>query len=146
MAKKTEHKDPQSRIRMIGPERKESIVVKLTQIEIDDQRVLVCDLRDKQDALEEELKSVKADYKARQEGLEEKERVARRLASTARAETEVAIQDWLTQGNEIISIRLDTGDVLRRRTATARELQEELPLDGGPPPQDDAFPGFGDEA
>lgn len=144
MAKKPappEKSDPHTRIRMLG-ERDESITISLSDGEVADQRTRACDLRDQIDALEDKIKSVKVDFKAKQDDLEQQERVARRLASTRRAEVDVKIQEWLTRGNEVVRVNASTGEQLGPpRTARAAELQESLPFDdsGGDDSPGDPF-------
>lgn len=40
---------------------------------------------------------------------------------------EVEVQDYLLPDNEVIAVRLDTGEVIARKTATAEDLQETIP-------------------
>jgi hypothetical protein len=37
------------------------------------------------------------------------------------------IEEWLTSGNEVEIVNVQTGEIIRRRNATADELQESLP-------------------
>lgn len=129
--------DPHARVRKIA-EWDENSSVTLTKDELDEQRAKVCTLRDKQDALDDELAGIKAQYKAKSGALEEEERVARRMVSTGKRDAEIHIEEFLTQSNEVIRIRSDTQEMVATpRLATPRELQEELPLDGGD--EDDGF-------
>ncbi len=38
----------------------------------------------------------------------------------------VVVQNYLTSGNEVVSVRVDTNEPVAGRTATSEELQEEL--------------------
>lgn len=133
MAKKPpppESSDPHGRIRMIG-ERDESVTLSLTEPQISEYRKLACSLRDQIDQIEDQAKAASSSFKGRQKELEERERVARRIASTGRADVDVRIQEWLTRSNEVVRVNADTGEQLGPpRTARASELQESLPFDG----------------
>lgn len=137
--KPREPKDPNERVRML---------VERTEV-VEDQRAKVCELRDRQDTLDEELKSIKAGFKEKSDALELQERRARRLVSTGKDEAEVKIQDWLTRGNSVIRIRTDTGEPMGDpRKARADELQEQLFKDDEPPiaDQQGGDDGFGGAA
>lgn len=129
------------RLRKIGEPRVETIVVVLTESQVEEQRAKACDLRDQQDKLKIELAGVKTDFKVREKNLRDAEVEARGQASTRKRHVQILIQDHITPSNEVISIRLDTKDVVGRRTATAEELQEE-PFGGGDD-DDDEETGFG---
>lgn len=113
----------------------ETITVPLSQEEIDAQRALVCELRDKQDELENKLETIKADFKGRAKELEQAEAVARRLVSTKKQDIEVMVEECLIDGHDGVMVqkfRADTGELIGApRRATANEKQEVLPLDGG---------------
>lgn len=119
----------------------ETITVDLTREQIGEQRALVCVLRDRQDALDEKLDSIKADFKGKAKELEEAERIARKLAATGKQDIEVIVEDWLEDGLDGIRVvrrRADTMEMVGEpRTATAAERQETLPLSG--PPDDSGF-------
>lgn len=124
-----EKSDPHGRVRMIG-EREETVAVALTDSEVAEQDRVARDLRNRIDQLEDQAKTASADFKSKQKVLEEQERVARRKASTRRAEVDIRIQEWLTRGNEVVRVNADTGEQLGpARTARAAELQEALPFD-----------------
>lgn len=121
-------------------ERDEVIIVELTPSQIEEQRALCCRLGDQIDDLEDKLKVVKADFKAKADALGEQERHARLLVRTRRDEVEVRVQEWLTRGNAVVRIRADTGELVGdARNARADELQEKLFKDGEQPPPDDGF-------
>lgn len=130
----TRRSEPPAKICKLS-QRLETITVSLSQEEIDAQRALVCDLRDKQDALEEKLESIKADFKGKSKELEQAERVARQLVSTRKQDLEVMIEEYLQDGLDgvmVQKIRADTGELIGApRRASAAERQETLPL-GGP--------------
>lgn len=137
-------RDPNERIRPIGEPRTENHVHKLTQIEIEDAKTTVMDLLGSKDDLEERLKTIKADFKAKLDEIEEKIYRGRREAMSGKRDMEIVVQEYLTAANQVIRIQVDTGLQLGTRTARASELQEQLfpPAEDGAPPGDDET-GFG---
>ena len=133
-------REPRPRIRKIG-EHLDTITVDLTAEQVEAQRAVVCDMRDRQDALEAKLDSIKAEYKGKQKELEEAERVARKLVSTRKRDVEVMIGEYLQEGLDGIQVvrrREDTMEQIGEpRAASAQERQESLPLSG--PPDDGGF-------
>lgn len=125
MAKKKQANTPK---RKIG-ERTETIEVKLTQIQIEDERSKVCDLIQEKDELEEELKASKADYKAKIAEVDSKRAAALGAIRSGRVKREMIVEEWVTDQNEVVRVDKVTGEEIGRRNATARELQEELPLE-----------------
>lgn len=116
----------QGLLKKLGGPRPVSIQIELTEDQIAERRKLACDLRDQQAALVEEKKLAVAAFGQRKKALENQEAIARGQASTGIELAAVVVQDWLTVGNEVIAIRIDTNEPVARRTATGEELQEEL--------------------
>ncbi len=135
-------KDPGDRIRKLG-EREEQITVKLTQIEIEDQRHQVMMLLDDIDKIDQGLKAIKAEAKGRKDAILARIAEARRQESSGRRTDDVVVEEWLTQGNEVVRVRTDTGEQIGDpRTARAAELQEKLftdDKDHGFPSSEEAF-------
>lgn len=120
------------RVRKIG-ERTETIAVRLTPIQIEDERAKVIDLLQEKEELEEKLASMKAEYKAKIADVDSRKASALGAIRTGKISREMTIEEWVTGGNEVVRVDKATGEEIgARRTATARELQEELPL----PPAD----------
>lgn len=132
-------KDPNARSRTIGDPYTQVVTSALTPSEVADERAEVCSLLDRQEQLDERLARAKAEIKGESTTIEDKLRVSRRRVSTKRSDVEVTLQQYLTNGNEVIIVRTDTDEILSRRTATARELQEDMFTEK--PATDD---GFGD--
>lgn len=114
----------------------ETITVDLTPDEINAQKSLVCELRDKQDALERELDAFKAGINGQVKKLKQAEVVARRAISTRKQEIEVMVEECLLDGHDGVMVqkfRADTGELVGQpRRASAAEAQESLPMsDGG---------------
>lgn len=128
MARKPKNPVPR---RKIG-ERTETIDVKLTQVQIEDERAKVIDILQSKDELEEKLSSIKADYKAKLAELDSQKATALGMIRSGRTRRDVVIEEWVDDRNEVVRIDKETGEELGRRTATARELQEELPIDLDP--------------
>ena len=125
MGRKAKADEPK---RKIG-ERTETIHVKLTPMQIEDERATVIDLIQTKEELEERLKSSKADYKAKIAEVDSKTAAALGAIRSGKTSREVVIEEWLTDRNEVVRLDKATGlEIGERRTATARELQEELPL------------------
>lgn len=113
-------------LKKLGDPHPESIEITLTEDQRTERRKRACDLRDQQAALAEEKKLAVAGFAQRKKALENLEAVARGQAATGVEVVAVVVQDYLTAGNEVISVRVDTNDPVSRRTATAEELQEDL--------------------
>lgn len=113
-------------VKKLGEPRAETVQIELSDSDRDDQRRLACDLRDQQIKLLDEKKNSRAAFNARQKDLEAKEEAARQRASTGIDHVAVVVQDFLTSGNQVVSVQLDTQKPVAVRTATADELQEDL--------------------
>lgn len=134
-------KDPSARARTIGEPYSEVITISLTPSEVAEQRSELCTLLDAEEKLDERLARIKAEIKAEATTVEDKIKVTRRRISTKQTDVEVTLQQYLTVGNEVIIVRTDTDDIMYRRTATARELQEDLFADRPAVTPDDGFGG-----
>lgn len=132
---KNEKKAPASvgsdRIRKLG-DCCETIRHPLSQEEVDEEKGRVCDLLARRDNITASLKSIKAEYKAKLDVVDERIGVARRAASDRFRDLDLDVEEWLTRGNEVVRVRSDTGEVLGRRTASADELQESMFTDDPP--------------
>jgi hypothetical protein len=130
--RKAETKKPKEPgVRMLE-ERDETLDVRLTDVEMDDLHNQHLALTNQRDELEEKLAEVKANYKAQFEAIDLQVTSTRRLLNTRRKQVAVKVQSWLTDKNEVIRIRSDTGDQLGdARKARADELQEKLFPDNG---------------
>ena len=116
-------------------DRIETMTVAQNDKEVDEASKLVCSLLSQKEALKAKLKAVKSEIKGQSDALDRRTAVAHDTAETRQASVDVAVQDWLTKTNEVITIRPDTGEILPgARTATAAELQEPLALE-----EDDGF-------
>lgn len=113
-------------VKKLGEPHPSTIQVELTDEQRTERRKQACDLRDQQAALVEEKKLKMAEFNHRKKELENKEAVFRGQASTGIEEIAVVVQDFLTSGNEVVSVRIDNQEIATKRTATADELQEEL--------------------
>lgn len=128
-------REPAPRIRKLSS-KLETITVSLSSEEVYAQRVLVCEFRDKQDAIKNELATKVTELKAKAKELEQAEAVARRLVSTRKQDIEVMVEECLIDGHDgvmVQRVRADTGELVGQpRRATAAERQENLPTsDGG---------------
>lgn len=117
------------RIRKIG-EREESIVHELSAKELSDRKDDVMDLLEEVEKIEERKKEQAKNYASQLSTLELQIGEMRREIKSGKRSQTVLIQEFLTASNEVIRVRADTDEQIGiPRTATARELQEELPLD-----------------
>lgn len=119
--------------------RVETVTLKLTQLEIEDTRAHVMDLLAVRDGIDEKLKSIKAEYRAKIAEVDERLNRARTEVCSGRRDIEIPVEEWLTRSNEVVRVRTDTGEQIGARTAHAEELQEELFPDGAPAAEDN-FP------
>jgi hypothetical protein len=111
--------------RKIG-ERVETIQQKLSPMEVEDVRRNVCEMLASLDKLEEERKTATAAIRSKIQELKSKIRIETGVASSARRDVEVTIEEWLNEKNEVKRVRTDTGEVIGARNARIDELQEEM--------------------
>lgn len=124
--------------------RTETIETTLTQIEIEDQRQKFIELCGDRDQAKEDEKARVAEHKSGLAKLSAMIASTLGLIRSGRTKKEVPIEEWVTKQNEVVRINADTREEIGpRRTATARELQEELPLKN--PPEADEDPNEGDD-
>lgn len=131
--------DGARRVRKIG-EREEMIEIEFTPAQIAEKRVEVMVLLDEEeriDAKKDELaKNFASQLKTNKLQINE----LRRQITSGKTRQTLIVEEYLTQANEIVKIRKDTGEQIGARTATPRELQEEMfgdkPEEGAP--QNDA--------
>lgn len=132
----TKKKAPNERKRKIG-ERTEVVERKLTQVEIEDSRARVIDILQESDELDAKLDEIKASYKSLFASLDSRKSHELGLIRSGRAREEIVVEEWLTDQNEVVRVNKATGlEIGNRRTASASELQEELPLDRKPDEDD----------
>lgn len=132
-------KDPNERIRKIG-EREEVIEIKLTQLQLEDMREEVMTLLDDEERIEEKAKEASKNFASQLKTNQlQRNELRRTIAGGKRRET-IIVEEHLTASNEVVRIRKDTGDQVGARTATPRELQEDLfqELPAGDPSENDA--------
>lgn len=118
-------KDPMARRKKIG-QRVENLVEKLTPMQIEDEKEKVISLLRSKGELAAKKKTANAEFKLKADEIEEQIAATVMVVNTARRETEVTIEEWLTHGNEVIRVRADTGEQIGRRTARVEELQMEI--------------------
>ncbi|HEY6117479.1 MAG TPA: hypothetical protein VI172_16115 [Candidatus Dormibacteraeota bacterium] len=113
-------------IKKIGEPHAIDIQVELTEEQRAERRKRACDLLDQKSALVEEKKLKAAEYGQRIKELDRAATQARQAASTGTETAAVVVQNYLTVGNEVVSVRLLDNEPVVKRTATGEELQEEL--------------------
>lgn len=122
-------------VKKLGEPRAIDIQIELTEEQRAERRKQACDLLDQKTALAEEKKLKAAEYGQRIKELDRAATLARQAASTGTETAAVIVQNYLTAGNEVVSIRVDTNETVAGRTATSEELQEEL-FGGSDDPED----------
>jgi hypothetical protein len=146
-------KDPNRFVRKIG-EREESIETKLTQVQIEDMREEVMTLLDDEERIEEKAKEAAKNFASQIKTNNLQRNELRRTIASGRRKQTLIIEEHLTASNEVVRIRKDTGEAIGSpRTATPRELQEELFQDAPaeeqpnatPPPEGEADEQTGEE-
>jgi hypothetical protein len=133
-------KDSNRLVRKLG-EREEVIETKLTQIELEDKRMEVMILLDDEEAIERKAKEASANFTSQLKTNKLQRNELRRVITSGKSRQTLVIEEHLTAANEVVRVRKDTGDIIGQpRTATARELQEDLFQDppADPAPQGDA--------
>jgi hypothetical protein len=144
-------RDPEERIRLLAT-RDEIIETKLTQLQIDEMQRENMVLDNEIEKIEEKKKESASNFASQLKTIELQKSELRRMVNSGRRRETVTIEEYLNGRNEVVRIRKDTGEPLRKdngepvtRTATARELQEEMFTDkrtdadpAGPVPQNDA--------
>lgn len=126
-------KDKNERVRKIG-EREEQIVHKLSANQLEEVKDRVMSHLDELDSIESKKAESVANFKAQAASFELQLEADRKLLKSGVDKRMVIVDEFLTQGNEVVRVRRDTGEQLGARTATANELQEEMFT--GPPPVD----------
>lgn len=117
---------PLQRIRKLG-DRDEVVSVVLSEEQIGKKMDESAELRDRIDAMQQKIKDVTASLKARLNVLKCDEKEARSAATSGRLDVEVHIEEWLTQGNQVIRVDSSTGDQIGQpRSARPNELQEDM--------------------
>lgn len=118
-------KDPNERIRLLAT-REEIVDSKLSQLQIEDMRATVIELLDEEERIngkkEESGKNFASQLKTNRLQIDE---LRRKITSGRRRDT-IVVEEYLTGSNEVVRIRADTGERIGARTATLKELQEEM--------------------
>ncbi len=116
-------------------DRIQTMTVAVSPKEVANAESEVCELLSQKEALRVKLKAIKSEIKGQSDALDRRISAAHSTATTGRCSVEIAVQDWLTKTNEVITMRPDTGEILPgTRTATTAEMQEPLDLE-----EDDGF-------
>lgn len=143
-------KDPSERVRKIG-EREETIRRELSAGEIQFCREELEALLDEEDNIEAKQKEAAKNFSSQLATNRLHIGELRKRIKAKHVDEKVLVEEHLTHGNEVVRIRKDTGDKIGARTATPKELQEELfqekPSDSDPAapvPQDAATGQEGD--
>lgn len=113
--------------RKIG-ERLETVTRLLSPMEVDTERERVCSLLRDIERKEADAKNTAAAVKAAISELRTRLKAHTNAANTAKRDEEITIEEWLTDKNEVIRVRTDTGEIVGNRVARAADLQEPLPL------------------
>lgn len=145
-------RDPEEKIRLVAT-REEIIETKLTQNQIDEMQRENLVLDNEVERLEEKKAEAMKNFASQLKTIELQKSEIRRMVNAAKRRETVTVEEYLTGSNEIVRFRKDTGDRIGQRTATARELQEDMfpdkapvttdsedPPQNGAPATDDAFP------
>lgn len=132
-------KDPNERVRKIG-EREEIVDVELTEAQLEEMRGEVMVLLDDEERIEEKAKEAAKNFSSQLKTNQLQRNELRRKIATRRVRNTIIVEEHLTQANEIVRIRKDTGEIIGTRTATPRELQEEMFSDKPPAAPSDAPP------
>jgi hypothetical protein len=131
-------KDPNRLVRKLG-EREEVLETKLTQIQLEDMREEVMVLLDEEERIEKKRKEAAKNFGSQLESNKLQMSELRSTIASGKRKQTLIIEEHLTAQNEVVRIRQDTAEIIGQpRTATARELQEELFQDEPQPPLADA--------
>lgn len=125
------------RVRTVGQPVDRAFEVDLTPEQCDKLKDSLMDHLDQREAIKDKLAEVKKNFASQLETNEATIDAIRRQVRARKERRTVRVQDWLTKSNEIVTVSVATNVVIGEpRTATAAELQEELPLDRDSPTQD----------
>lgn len=90
-------------------------------------------LADEQEILDNERRDANAGFKERQSSIKDRQKSLSKTVKEGVALQDVKCQDWLLPDNQVWTVRLDTGEILKdaddkpiSRTADAEDLQEKL--------------------
>ena len=132
------------RIRKIG-EREEMIEIEFSDEQIADKRGEVMVLLDEEERIEAKKEELAKNFASQLKTNKLQINELRRQITSRKTRMTVIVEEHLTQQNEIVRIRKDTGEQVGVRTATPRELQEEMfpaKQEGDAPPNDAPSDGF----
>lgn len=99
----------------------------LSPREVDEMRKLALEHFDAIEKVKLDLEHVKSRYTTRIKELSAKFRSAMNSAHSGKEDREVVVEEWLTPHGTVERVRIDTGEVLRTRPASAAELNEFIP-------------------
>lgn len=94
-----------------------------------------------QAALDEKRREANSGFREQQASIKERQKKAAQTVSEGTELRDVECQDFLLPTNEVMAIRLDTGEVVETRTADKDDLQESLKAKA-PDDEDDAEDGL----
>lgn len=138
---KAPKKDPFGRVRKIG-EREEIVDVELTEAQLEEMRAEVMILLDDEETIEKRKDEAAKNFASQLKTNQLQRNELRRKITAKKVRKTIIVEEHLTDKNEVIRIRQDTGDKIGARTATPRELQEDLfqekPETGETPPDETA--------
>jgi len=128
-----------TRVRKLG-EREESVVTPLSDSQLEEVKERVMVYLDEIDAIKDKKDEAVAQFKAEAATIKLQLETDRKLLKSRARKDMVVIEEYLTQANEVIRVRKDTGEQIGQRTATSAELQEEMFTEPADPVQPDAAP------
>ena len=89
----------------------------------------LCTVLEEEAKVKEKKRESNAGYREKLAGLDDRKKKLSECVRSNRKLEPVRVQEWLV-GNEVEICRIDTGEVVERRTATSEDLQAEIPTDG----------------
>jgi len=142
-------KKSNDRVRKIG-EREEMVEYQLSEQELAEKKDTIMELLEALEKLEARKKEQMKNLGSQAATMELEISQLRADIRAKKVTRQITVAEFLTGANEVIRVRTDTDEQIGPpRTATSRELQEELPLSEQTDPEktddDDAFDPGGDE-
>jgi hypothetical protein len=89
----------------------------------------LCSVLDEESRVKEKRRESNAGFREKLAGLDDRKKKLSECVRSNRKLEPVRVQEWLV-GTEVEICRIDTGEIVERRTATTDDLQAELPAEG----------------
>lgn len=116
--------------RKLVAEYHEPLPCKILSVDVEEKANALAVVLGEEAQLKDRKRSVLAEFRQKQNYYDERKAELGEAVRTKTERRSTKIQEWLLPTNEIEIIRTDTAEVIRKRTADAQDLQEDMWTDG----------------